>query len=141
MDKNLVLFNDEELGYKKGELFEGKYTNKVNTPIYTPKRKNVCIYELYDDTRYERLCRFIDKSVADEKEKKFLKLAASRFIIFNYECIADYYSCANKGVQEIFEKLALVIIDFDKAIENGFIQLNEQMKSLYEQELDCTEHE
>lgn len=139
--KTFSLFNDDELGYKQQEFVEGKYTNKVNTPIYTPKRKNVCIYELYDDTKYERLCRFIDKSNVNEKEKKFLKLAASRFVVFNYECIADYYSCGNKEVQELFEKLALVIIDFDKAIENGFIQLNDKMKSLYEQEIDCTEHE
>jgi hypothetical protein len=32
------------------------------------------------------------------------------------------------------EKLALVIIDFDKAIDEGFVQLNERMKKIYEQE-------
>ena len=34
------------------------------------------------------------------------------------------------------ERSALVIIDFDKAIELGFVQLNEKMKRLYEQEMD-----
>lgn len=34
------------------------------------------------------------------------------------------------------ERSALVIIDFDKAIELGFVQLNDKMKKLYEQELD-----
>jgi hypothetical protein len=30
------------------------------------------------------------------------------------------------------EKLGLVIIDFDDAIENGFVELNNEMRSLYE---------
>jgi len=75
-----------------------------------------------------------NSGVSDE-EKKFLKLAASRFIEFNYESIADYYASANKEMQELMEKLALVIIDFDKAIEEGFVQLNDKMRKLYELEL------
>ena len=39
------------------------------------------------------------------------------------------------------EKLALVIIDFDRAIEDGFITLNKKMRELYEQELEAARHE
>lgn len=65
----------------------------------------------------------------------FLKLAASRHIVFNYENIADYYAIATKEMQELMEKSALVIIDFDKALEEGFVVLNDKMRKLYEQEL------
>ena len=75
-----------------------------------------------------------NNSCVSDEEKKFLKLAASRFIEFNYESIADYYASASKEMQGLMEKLALVIIDFDKAIEEGFVQLNEKMKKIYEQE-------
>ena len=68
-------------------------------------------------------------------EKIFLKLAAARHIIFNYENIADYYCNASKEMQELMEKSALVIIDFESAIEGGFLQLNEETKQLYAQEM------
>jgi hypothetical protein len=41
-----------------------------------------------------------------------------RFIEFNYKNIAEYYSNAPKEIQELMEDLALVIIDFNKAIED-----------------------
>lgn len=63
-----------------------------------------------------------------------MRAAATRHIVFNYERIADYYASASKEVQELMEQSALVIIDFDKAIEQGFVQLNDKMRMLYEQE-------
>lgn len=76
----------------------------------------------------------IDRSNVSEEEKKFLRYAATRFIVFNYESIADYYASADKEAQQLMEKLALVIIDFDKAIENGFVHINDELRRLYEQE-------
>lgn len=81
------------------------------------------------------MMRRIDNSGVSEEEKNFLRLAATRHIVFNYERIADYYAGASKEMQELMEKSALVIIDFDKAIEEGFVQLNDKMRRLYEQEL------
>lgn len=125
-------------GFEKIELKdeEKKYSRKVHSPIYAPRENGGGnLYDCYDHQKYLRLCRMIDNNsgVSDE-EKKFLKLAASRFIEFNYESIADYYASASKEMQGLMEKLALVIIDFDKAIEEGFVQLNERMKKIYEQE-------
>ena len=34
--------------------------------------------------------------------------------------------------------LAMVIIDFDSAIENGFVELNDKMRALYEREKNST---
>lgn len=113
-----------------------KYSSKVLAPIYTPRMgmdKN--IYECFDHSKYLTLIREIEKSNISEQEKMFLKLAASRHIVFNYENIADYYAIATKEMQELMERSALVIIDFDKALEEGFVVLNDKMRKLYEQEL------
>lgn len=115
---------------------EGKYSKKVSTPIYEPSRRPTNIYECYDNQKYLRMIRRIDASNLKDDEKAFLRLAASRHIVFNYEKIADYYVGASKEMQDLMERSALVIIDFDKAIELGFVQLNDKMKRLYEQELD-----
>lgn len=130
-------------GFESVELSdsEKKYSRKIDTPIYTPRQVGGGnIYACYDDQKYLRLLRQIDTSNVSLQEKKFLIRAASRFIEFNYESIADYYASASKEMQVLMEKLALVIIDFDKAIENGFINLNDKMKTLYEQELDEAKH-
>ena len=125
-------------GYEKIELSEDekKYSRKVQTPIYTPSGRPVNIHECYDHQKYLRMVRRIENSNLSKEEKEFLRLAATRHIVFNYERIADYYASASKEMQELMEKSALVIIDFDKAIEEGFVQLNDKMRRLYEQELD-----
>lgn len=115
---------------------EKKYTKKISTPIYTPSGRPTSLYECFDHQKYLRMIRRIDNSNVSEEEKKFLRLAASRHIVFNYERIADYYASASKEMQDLMEQSALVIIDFDKAIEMGFVQLNDSMRRLYEQELD-----
>lgn len=115
---------------------DAKYSKKVSTPIYTPSGRPTSIYECYDPQKYLRMIRRIEQSNVSDEEKKFLKLAATRHIVFNFERIADYYASASKEMQELMEKSALVIIDFDKAIEEGFVQLNDKMRMLYEQELD-----
>lgn len=118
------------------EVNGGGYSRKVSTPIYIPSGRPTSIYECYDPQKYLRMIRRIDNSNVSDEEKKFLKLAATRHIVFNFERIADYYASASKEMQELMEKSALVIIDFDKAIEEGFVQLNDKMRRLYEQELD-----
>lgn len=133
--KDLFGFDFESV--KNGEMGGGNsYSQKVSTPIYTPSGRNTSIYECYDPQKYLRLVRRIEASNVTDEEKKFLKLAASRFIVFQFERIADYYASASKETQKLMEDLALVIIDFDKAIENGFLELNDKMRRLYEQELD-----
>lgn len=130
MAQDLFGFEDVELG----DEFK-KYSLKVKTPVYTPSNHQPTIYELYDPQKYKRLMRRIDASNVSDEEKAFLRAAASRHIVFNYERIADYYASADKEMQELMEQSALVIIDFNKAIEQGFVQLNDKMRKLYEQEI------
>lgn len=133
--KQLDLFSPDEVDSIQVDSLDSKYSRKVSTPIYTPSGRPTSIYECYDHQKYLRMCHRIDQSNVSEEQKTFLKLAATRHIVFNYERIADYYANASKEMQELMEKLALVIIDFDKAIENGMVLLNDKMRQLYEVEL------
>ena len=56
--------------------------------------------------------------------------------MFNYEKIADYYSHASKEMQELMEKNALVIIDFNKAIQSGFVRLSDKIRKQYLEEYE-----
>lgn len=61
----------------------------------------------------------------------FLIEATRRHTVFNYEKIADYYSHASKEMQKLMEQSALVIIDFNKAIESGYIKIKDEISNLY----------
>lgn len=110
---------------------ESKYTTKIEAPIYLPKNKKPHILELYNSAKTNRLIREINDSTVPEDEKKFLIEAAKRHTVFNYEKIADYYSHASKEMQYLMEHSALVIIDFEKAIEYGYVQMCENIKNQY----------
>lgn len=104
---------------------ENEYTRKITAPTYTPKEpKAPNVETLYDDTRTNSLIAVINEVSIPDDVRKFLTLAAMRHTVFDYEQIAEYYSHASREVQELMEESALVIIDFDKAIELGFVKLN-----------------
>ena len=129
MEDTLFDLFGEEVSLKDNPIEGGgKYTTKVETPIYEPKNRCPHILELVDSEKTKRLIREIEKSTIDEWEKKFLIEAAHRHSIFNYAKIADYYAHASKEMQELMEKSALVIIDYDKSIEFGFTKLTEELQ-------------
>lgn len=111
-----------------------KYSRAIRVPQYEPSNEKPAIESLYDLTKYSKLMAKINKSDVSEEEKKFLKFAASRHIVFTYSKIADYYAHANKEMQELMEESALVILDIDDAIANGYVALSEKMKQLVEEE-------
>jgi len=127
---------------KQGNLFgeefapkiETKYTSKIQAPIYEPKNVKPHILELYDASKFERLKSEISQSDLSDDEKKFLYIAATRHIVFNYEKIADYYSHSSKEMQQFTERSALVIIDFEKAIELGYVKLCDEIRNQYLEE-------
>jgi len=113
---------------------ETPYTSKVQTPVYEPKNLKPHILELLDVTKANRLIREILISNVSEDEKKFLIEAAKRHNVFNYTKVADYYAHASQEMQNLMERSALVIIDFDKAIEYGYIKVSEQITNQYLQD-------
>jgi hypothetical protein len=61
---------------------------------------------------------------------EFLLKAAQRHRVFNYRNIAEYYAQASPEMQDLMEKSALVIIDYEDAIANGYVRLSERLKRL-----------
>ena len=82
---------------------------------------------MFNDEKTNELIEKIDSSSLDKKEKDFLKLAAFRHTVFNYQSIADFYANSNEETQRLMEQSALIIIDFDKAIENGYVKLSDEV--------------
>jgi hypothetical protein len=116
------------------EASEDKYTQKIDTPVYEPKNEKPLIQELYNADKYKELVTNIENSSVTEEIKTLLKVAASRHIVFNYENMADFYAHSDKIVQQLMEDSALVIIDFNKAIELGFVNLSEEIAQQYQSE-------
>jgi ParB-like chromosome segregation protein Spo0J len=123
----------ESLEELRAEL-DNPYTSKVETPVYTPKSENPLITALYNDVKLKELQTEIEKSTIPDADKDFLKLAAYRHVVFDYSKIADYYASASKEVQDLMEKSALVIVDYDKAIELGFVELTKRLEEAYQKQ-------
>jgi hypothetical protein len=115
---------------------EGKYTSKISAPLYEPKSVKPNVLELLDEGKAKRLILEIENSNISEEEKRFLIEAAKRHNIFNYEKIADYYSHSSPEIQYFMERSALVIIDFEKAIQYGYVKLNEDITQHFLGEYD-----
>lgn len=110
------------------------YTKKIRAPFYEPKGEKPELPTLLDTSKSDELLAEIDQSLVPEEVKFFLRAAALRHRIFNYERIAEFYCHAEPEVQELMERSALVIIDFDKAIESGFVSLSEALAEAYQSE-------
>lgn len=115
---------------------DSKYTLKVEVPQYLPSAVCPDLSELLDTTKYYQLLHDIEKSNVSEQEKQFLRLSATRLIGFNFSLIADYYSHADKEMQALMEKQALVIIDIEDAIANGYVEYSKTMDSLLRKQLE-----
>lgn len=117
------------------EKEESRDTGKILAPVYEPRGEAPKLEDCVDYTKYRSLVEAIKsakKLPSDVKE--FLLMAAARHVVFNYEKIADYYAHAPKEVQALMEDSALVIIDFDKAIEGGFVQCTEWIKAMWDKD-------
>ena len=114
------------------DTLDKKYSTKVDIPQYLPSRLKPNLWELCDKTKYNELVRNITVSDIPDDVKEFLMFAATRHIVFNYSKIADYYAHADAKTQRLMEQSALVIIDVDDAIANGYMRLSKNIKKLLE---------
>lgn len=110
---------------------ENEYTKKVSAPLYEPTGPKPEVEELFNDEKTRDLLYGIEGSGLSDEEKRFLTLAAGRHTVFNFEVIANYYAHASKECQELMEDSALVIIDFEKAIENGYVKMSDKLSEIY----------
>jgi hypothetical protein len=112
----------------KEELSEN-YSRKIEAPIYEITGKCPSIPEMIDRAKTKTLQAEIERANLPDDVRTFLHSAAERHTIFNFRNIAEFYAHADAKTQDLMERSALVIIDFDKAIEQGFVVLSEEMKA------------
>jgi len=113
---------------------DGNYSRTIETPLYEPTGPCPPVGTLADTAKTTQLLAEIDASSLPEDEKAFLRMAARRHTVFNYKLIAEYYAHASAPMQRLMEASALVIIDFDLAIELGYVKLATAIAAQYQQE-------
>lgn len=124
---------EDELGE---EMQDNKYTLKVKIPQYEITGECPEISDMLDSSRADELIQEVEAADIPEEIREFLIQAALRHNVFNYRNIAEYYAHAEPEVQKLFEKSALVIIDVNDAIANGYVQLATDITDIMEGEAD-----
>jgi hypothetical protein len=132
-DLQLIGFDQKEIdAIANNNLVGNIYSDKVASPTYEPSKSKPLVEDLYDDMKAMDLIVSVKESKLSEREKNFLMAAASRHIVFDYSKIADFYAHSSDECQRLMEKSALVIVDFEQAIEDGFVKISKQMDELNE---------
>lgn len=117
-DIDFGLSDEEEVAEDDDENI---YTSEINIPQYDIVGDKPKISELVDTQKSKELIEEIENSGLNDEIKNFLIKAAERHNVFDYRKIAEYYAQATEEVQRLMEKSALVIIDYDDAIKNGYV--------------------
>ena len=126
-------FKEDELIGFSPDLNDGEniYTKKVEIPKYEPSDEKPKLLDLIDESKSDSLIEKINDTELSQDLKQFLICAAKRHTIFNYDKIADYYAHSNDEIKDLMEQSALVIIDFEKAIYEGYVELSEEIRKQY----------
>lgn len=125
-------FPDEEL---EDEIErQSAYSKNAKIPQYEPTGLNVTTQDLVDTDKTHELIMEIEEAGIDEATKQFLMEAAHRHSVFNYRNIAEFYANADPVVQRLMERSALVIIDINDAIANGFVKLSKTIEDIIDEE-------
>lgn len=140
MDLEIPGFSDSELsdileGIDSSEPEGGvgketKYTQKIDIPQYQITGEKPSVEVLVDKTKSTELISQIESSNIPDEIKEFLTYAAYRHNVFNYQLIAEFYAHAEKNIQELMEASALVIIDYEDAIKNGYVKLTKNIEKI-----------
>lgn len=142
--KSVGFSNDEIENILKVETCtsedENPYQVKTDSIQYEPNPVPPNISELVDDSKTLDLIAEIEESKLEPAEKRFLTQAAYRHLKFNYKKIADFYCEASPECQALIEKSALVIIDFNDAIKNGYVKFSKQLSALIEKKKNDDEN-
>jgi hypothetical protein len=109
------------------------YTKEINIPHYEITGECPLLTDLVKEEKTNSLIERINNSNIPQDIKDFLIKASYRHLAFNYQNIAEYYAHADKDIQELMEESALVIIDYDNAIRNGYVQIKEAINEMIEE--------
>ena len=124
----LTTLFDEQPKEEQEQLSEN-YSRKIEAPIYEITGKRPSVPEMIDRAKTKTLQAEIKTADLPDDVSDFLHYAAERHTVFNFRNIAEFYAHADAKTQDLMERSALVIIDFNQAIEQGFVVLSEEMKA------------
>ncbi len=117
----------DDLGDISADALPEKYTSICTSPIYEIRGKKPRVGELCDSSASDRLIEKINNENLPPEVAGFLRIAATRHIVFNYALIAEWYAHADRTTQSLMEDSALIIVDIKKAIELGYAKLNDEI--------------
>ena len=103
----------------------GKYVQTLASPIYKVTGKKPKLSAVYDTSKSDELKEAISNAHLPRDVAAFLTAAADRHTKFRFDLAAEYYAHAPKNVQQLMEDCALVIVDYNKAIEHGYLKLTD----------------
>ena len=141
-DLSLMGWSEDELaglldpeGIDNDRDGDSTYERKVEVPVYEPVGDEPpAVESLFDRSKADELVAEISKADLPDDVRLFLLDAAERHVQFNFQRIADFYAHATPDVQELMENSALVVVDFNKAIERGFTRLSEDVEAAFRED-------
>jgi len=133
-DWDSVLLNEYGLDVWENQddaiVEEDNFIRDIKAPTYEPKNEKPKAQELFNTDKVEELIDKIKPLRLSNMEQAFLIYGAYRHTVFDYSKIADFYAHSSKEVQELMEDSALVLIDFNKALENGYVKFTENIRNI-----------
>jgi len=115
----------------EAKVIENPYSSKITIPPYDKIGAKPPLAEVYDMTACNAMLEAIAVADITDDLKHFLIAAAYRHVVFNYQEAANFYAHSTKTVQELMEDSAMVIIDVDRAIANGWAQMNVKLDDIF----------
>lgn len=125
-----------EIGGGETEEEDTKYTQKIDVPQYQVTGECPTLKDCINNEKTELLIKKIKEADITKEQKEFLINSAQRHLVFDYSKIAEYYAHQDKTMQELMEQSALVIIDFNDAIKNGYVELTNTIEEIEELDME-----
>ena len=109
-----------------GGALDDRYSQRVGHVDYQPSDRHWEPSDLYYQT--DRFDEMIEGMDAPEGIKELCRIRAHWFCEFDFAKVADYYcNQATPEVKDVFESLALVLLDRDQMVEKGFAAVVEDI--------------
>lgn len=124
-----------------GTVFEDEtqdktYTDKTIVPDYEVTGPKPELSECFNNSKTIELLAKIDNCDLPDDEKYFLRAAAYRHTQFHFQRIAEYFAHSDADIQGLMQDSALVIVDLDKAIANGWTHLQAELNDVFNKDTE-----
>jgi hypothetical protein len=106
------------------------YTPIIKVPQYEIVGDKPKMSQMLNTDRFDKLMDEIREADVPDDIRRFLIAAASRHFVFNYAKIAAFYPHQTAEVQLLMEQSALIILDVDDAIANGYAKFSRMMSEI-----------